>query len=346
MRAKSVRGWALNGVAVLLLYWTGSALCQGADSAPGLGVASVPREVLAFYYPWYGPSHHWGKVDAARHEIEQARHYPVKGAYSSHDTNIIAWQIDAAKAHGVTGFIASWWGRGTFEDQSIPLLLQTAEPRDFRITVYWEIERGSGLQLIPQAVRDLTYLLKRYATNRAFLTVRGRPVIFLYGRVMEEVPPATWPKIIAGARADAGDFLLVADGYSERNAHLFDGLHTYNICTSVKGKNAGQLKSWAARHYAEAVKLARAHGRIACVTVIPGYDDTKIRSPGLKVDRGDGMVYRTLWEEAIRAQPDWVLITSWNEWHEGSEIEPSLEEGDEYLRITGESASRFLAGRR
>jgi len=36
---------------------------------------------------------------------------------------------------------------------------------------------------------------------------------------------------------------------------------------------------------------------------------------------------------AIKADPDWVLITSWNEWHEGSEIEPSWEDGDAYLKL-------------
>jgi hypothetical protein len=52
-----------------------------------------------------------------------------------------------------------------------------------------------------------------------------------------------------------------------------------------------------------------------------------------------------LWEEAIRAQPDWVLLTSWNEWHEGSEIEPSWEDGDQYLRLTAKYAPGFLAGK-
>jgi hypothetical protein len=36
-----------------------------------------------------------------------------------------------------------------------------------------------------------------------------------------------------------------------------------------------------------------------------------------------------------------ILITSWNEWHEGSEIEPSLEDGDKYIRMTGEMAAKF-----
>ena len=148
----------------------------------------------------------------------------------------------------------------------------------------------------------------------------------------------------SAGRDQAGGFLLIADGYSERNAGLFDGLHTYNICGSVKGKTPAELRAWAAAHYTDAVKLAREHGRIACVTVIPGYDDTKIRKPGLKADRLDGQVYRVLWDEAIKAKPDWVLITSWNEWHEGSEIEPSLEYGNKYLQLTGDYAPRFRRG--
>ncbi|MFN3422855.1 MAG: hypothetical protein ACK40X_14170 [Armatimonadota bacterium] len=48
-----------------------------------------------------------------------------------------------------------------------------------------------------------------------------------------------------------------------------------------------------------------------------------------------------MWEAAIEANPDWVLITSWNEWHEGSEIEPSVENGDRELKTTAKYALRF-----
>ena len=122
---------------------------------------------------------------------------------------------------------------------------------------------------------------------------------------------------------------------------FFNGVHEYNNCGAVKGKSPEALQAWAAGHYANAVSLARKHSRISCVTLIPGYDDTKIRKPGLKAERQDGEVYRVLWQEAIKAKPDWVLITSWNEWHEGSEIEPSLEYGDKYLLLTKEFGRRF-----
>jgi len=337
---RPVPKWAV----VILLVSLAAPASRGAEQTNSPAAARVPHEVLAFYYPWYGPSRHWEKVDPDRHDIEASRDYPVKGAYDSHDPRIIAWQISIAQSHGVTGFIASWWGRGTYEDQAVPLLLEAAAQKNFKVTIYWETAPGKASQQIDNAVNDLAYVLTRYGTNRVFLRTDGKPVIFVYGRVLEQVPPLAWLEIISRARAKAGDFLLIADGYSERNAGLFDGLHTYNICGSVKGKTPDELRTWAARHYADAVKLAREHHRIACVTVIPGYDDTKIRKPGLKADRLNGQVYRVLWDEAIQAQPDWVLITSWNEWHEGSEIEPSLECGDQYLRITDPAALRFRHG--
>src|SRR5262249_32819487 len=276
-------------------------------------------EVLAFYYPWYGLAEkhgkavHWGKIDADKHDISESTHYPAQGAYDSQDPALVARQITLAKTHGITGFIHSWWGQDRYEDHALPIVLVAAGKENFRASVYWETAPGKERAQIEHAIGDLVYLLTKYGTNAAFLKVEGKPVIFVYGRVMGEVPAASWPDIISGARAKAGDFLLIADGYQEKLVRQFDGLHTYNICSAVKGKSPEALRAWAAKRYTDAIKLVRDNHRISCVDIIPGYDDTKIRKPGLKVDRLDGQVYSVLWEEAIQAKPDWVLITSWNE---------------------------------
>jgi len=311
----------------------------------------IPHEVLAFYYDWYGRPErqdhwvHWGGENTTNHSTPETTHYPARGAYDSQDPAIIDGHILEAKSHGVSGFIATWWGQGSYEDRSFALLLAHAEQADFKASIYWETAPGAGCEQIDRATADLVYVLSHYGANKAFLKVDQKPVIFVYGRVMGEVPLASWPMIIEGARAKAGDFLLIADGYQQTFARLFDGVHTYNKCGEVKGKSPDDLRTWAARNYAEAVSLARQHRRISCVTVIPGYDDTKIRKPGLAVSRQNGQTYAVLWEEAIRAQPDWVLITSWNEWHEGSEIEPSWEGGDQYLTLTAKYALGFLAAK-
>lgn len=47
-------------------------------------------------------------------------------------------------------------------------------------------------------------------------------------------------------------------------------------------------------------------------------------------------------EAALGTKPAWaVLITSWNEWPEGTEIEPSSTYGDHYLGLTAKFATRF-----
>jgi len=309
---------------------------------------SVPRMVLAFYYTWYGrpETHgrwfHWEDVEPDQHEIASSTQYPERGAYDSHDADVIDYHIDLAKESGIDAFICTWWGPGDFTDRAFPKVLDSAHKKGFCATVYWETVPGSGEARVSRAVSDLVYILRRYGSHRAFLRLDGKPVIFVYGRVMGQVAMEEWPEIITRAREGyGGDFILIADGYRESFARMFDGVHTYIIAGALRGKTAQQMAAWSRTSFANAVNLAKRRARISCVTVIPGYDDRKIRHPGLHVDRLEGETYRVLWEEAIRADPDWILITSWNEWHEGSEIEPSWEHGRKYVGVTAQYARQF-----
>jgi glycoprotein endo-alpha-1,2-mannosidase len=320
--------------------------------------SAVPHEVLAFYYGWYGQHDAngidgaWGAVDTTKHETARTARFPFKGAYDSHESAIIDWQIDQAKSHGVTGFIVSWWGTGAHEawhDQSLSLLLERAEKKDFKVSIYWEQAPGDGQGQIDRAIGELSYVLKHYGSSKVFLKVDGKPVIFAYGRVMFQVPVSSWPAVIEGVRVRAGDFVLVADGNQSSYSYFLDGIHSYDmsglpdeLSSSLTTDKLGQLGTWVAQYYENGVKVARQRGRISCVMVTPGGDARKAYKISNYTDRLDGQMYRVLWEEAIKANPDWVIITSWNEWPEGSEIEPSLEFGDKYLQITAEYAKRFL----
>ncbi len=318
--------------------------------------SEVPHEVLAFYYGWYGLSperNPWGDAGTNKHELTRTARYPLEGPYNSHDPAVVDWQIDQAKAHGITGFVVSWWGTADWDswhDQSLSLLLEQAEMRNFKISIYWEQAPGDGQGQIDRAVGEISYVLKKYGQNLAFLKVNGKPVIFAYNRVvMFQVTVSSWPAIIKGIRARAGDFVLLGDGQQSSCADLFDGVHSYGLNglpeefeKHLTVNNLGGFIAWAADYYAKGVKLARQRNRISCLAVVPGSDARKAYKFDWQTDRLDGQTYRTLWEEAIKAKPDWVIITSWNEWPEGSEIEPSLELGDKYLQITAEYSQCFI----
>ena len=311
----------------------------------------VPRKVLAFYYPWYGNPNspdgsgtwsHWNGVDPQARQIASSTHFPRLGPYDSHDPKLIAQHTRWAKSAGVDGFIISWWGKGSFEDRAMERLLDGCRQTGLQATVYYE--RVPDPQTPRSAADDIIGVLQRYAEHPAWLRVHGRPVIFIYGRAVGQLGLAGWLTAIAmvNDRYPGGAF-FVGDRTDPIAACVFDGIHTYNTAAKLRGRSPGQVKSWANAAYRQWVAAADAFGRISAITVIPGYDDTKIRRPGLRVERRDGALYRAQWEAAIGADPHWILITSWNEWHEGSEIEPSVEYGDAYLKRTAELAARFKA---
>ena len=311
--------------------------------------ARIPKQVLAFYYGWYANPEisqhwfHWKDVDQAGHHIAESTHFPALGAYDSHDPKVIETHCREAKECGLTGFIASWWRQGDFHDRGLPPLLEAAHRHGLRVSVYYETAPQPASPKPEDVAADISYIVRTYGNHPAWLSVNGKPVIFVYSRAIAQLTLDGWRKVILGFAADhPPGAVFIGDQISPEAAQVFDGIHTYNPTAQTKGMTAAQIDAWARKTFREWVETAGP--RIACVTIIPGFDDSvqpSRKPPRPITERHDGDTYRAMWREAIAASPDWILITSWNEWHEGSEIEPSLELGDRYLQITREFAPKF-----
>ena len=305
------------------------------------------RRVLAFYYPWYhtrafsGRQRHWGKWDPLKKDAPLALRWPEEGPYDSLDPKVVRRHLDLARAAGIDTLVSSWWGKKTDTDRVLPLLLEEAARRGMNVTIYYETVPGKPPSP-DRAARDLLHLGKKYASHKAWLKVGGKPVFFLYGRALLQLGSLGWVRALDAARRAGGpDWIVLADGLKEEDAALFDGIHTYNPLGTYRGGSPEQLPALAEGFMKDLVRLARSRGRIACATVLPGYDDTKIRKPGARLDRLGGKLYEIQWKAALEARPDWVVITSFNEWHEGSEIEPSLQLGRKYMDATARWAEAF-----
>jgi hypothetical protein len=235
---------------------------------------------------------------------------------------------------GIDVPIVSWWGPGDRTDQAMPIILDRASKHGRKVTVYFERVRGRSPSAA-SAAADLIHLAKAYAAHPSWLRVGRRPVLVLYGRVMGQLGELGWVRALERARAASGvDWFAVADGIRSSQGGLFDGIHAYNTMDLYRERPEDEWAGVARGHMEAAIRFARPFGHIACATIVPGYDDTKIRKPGARLARAAGRLYETQWRVALEMRPDWILITSFNEWHEGSEIEPSSELGDRYLRAT------------
>jgi len=337
----------------VLVIFTAASQGGAALGAEALG-KTVSRRVMTFYYPWYGTPDgpggagrtvHWGRIDEAKKDIEASTNYPILGAYDSHDPNLIDRHCQWARYANIDTFIVSWWGHNSFSGRAMDKILDGCQRNGLSACIYYEtVPRPQEPQT---ASGDIVKVLNEYGGHNAYLKVNGKPVVFVYGRALGQLGLEGWLKTIELVNKEyKGGITAIGDKFSYGSARVFDGVHTYNTAGSLRGMRPAEVRKWVAGTYQSWVQLADQAGKISAITVIPGYDDTKIRKPGLAVGRYDGKLYRAQWEEAIKADPHWILITSFNEWHEGSEIEPSLQYGRQYLDLTAEYAKNFKAKRR
>lgn len=77
----------------------------------------------------------------------------------------------------------------------------------------------------------------------------------------------------------------------------------------------------------------------------PGYDHSAVpgRAP-LVVERKDGAFYEENWQKLLRFPVSIVMVETWNEFHEGTDIAESKEYGRRYIELTGKYARLFKQG--
>ena len=91
------------------------------------------------------------------------------------------------------------------------------------------------------------------------------------------------------------------------------------------------------RQMTDLADRADADGRPRFQTVMPAFDDRVLRGPlGFRIPPQvmATSTYDRTWSVALANDADYVLVTSWNEFFEGTGIEPTVEYGDAYLDAT------------
>jgi len=325
----------------------------------------IPKLVLAFYYPWYGskygPTHKWvhwnhwimdtttGKI-VGRHNPDKfvqgrrdigAAHYPLLGPYDCNDVNTLRTHFEWAEKAGIDVFVCSWWGIDSFEDRVFRKMLDVVERYNFsiKLTVYYESVGLAKQASSDRVAKHLIYILDNYSKRKGFFKIDGIPVIFVYAVGIRS--PSFWRSVIETLWSAGYRVILIADTSDPKYAEIFHGIHIYSPLSLLKRDPSG---SYLRNHYSKMFKIARDYNCIFVATVMPGYNDKIIRIPGNYLDRERGKIYNVTWDCALSNSPHWIIITSWNEWHEGTEIEPSREYGYLYLNLTTFWSRKFKGG--
>ncbi|MCL5957997.1 MAG: glycoside hydrolase family 99-like domain-containing protein [Chloroflexi bacterium] len=300
--------------------------------SPALAYPGPEKAVLAFYFPWYR-DFDWtsGKMGDQ----------PVS-AYLSADQGTIRRQINEASASGIDGFISSWWGPGDPTDANFDTLLNLSVGQDFRSTIYFEIHSWQfGSQ--DKVVNALRYVADKYANRPTFFHYRGRPVLFFWDVKAVPTNPGQSPQDAwASIRSQVDpnrSMLWSAETTDLSYLSVFDGIHLFSAATWSDNLSSTD-RSFRAK--IDDYNAQNRTSKIWAAGVAPGYDDTHLGRPGsYAVPRRDGSYYQESFGAAIVSSPEWITISSYNEWFEGTQIEPSQSYGSKYLDLTKSLSATF-----
>ena len=285
--------------------------------------------VLAFAYPWFGNR---AKTDP------QLSVHPTAPLLASQAGSAMA-AAQTARDHGIDGFIMSFAGDAA-NGTSLENALLAAHDTGGTAAALIEASTAGDPAVVEQWVREA----RGHADSPAYLRLDGTPVVFVWGAFSLE--PGTLPAIATKLAAEGTPVEFVTDAYPARRPGIAGG-YRYDVLqrfatSSDLGASLVKMNRATATYARAGATLRGEQPGLYVATVQPGFDDRPLRGDtNATVDWAGTKTYDTTWRAALASDPDWVVITSWNEWYEGTGIAPSLEHGDDALAATATWAARF-----
>jgi hypothetical protein len=321
-----------------------------------------PYLVSATYYPWYDASSFEFNVDCYNDTLRGELlppELPILGKYDSHSEDVVTQQIAWSTAAGVNVWDLEWVMPNDSLDSTIQnTILTNPHVSDLRFAIFYDyaIRFNVDLNVTPDKiatiVSDFQYLAAHYFSHPSYLKVgQGRPVVFFYfSAALNPVSEIQQMVVsIRTAMAAAGvNIYLIGDEYNAlappdpTRVRNWDGIFGYGVDLHYSGYSDDN--GFLALHstmYSEYQAVAKQLGVDFIPSVTPGFNDRATRricanDPALarrtSVAAAEGSMFDNFLKDlalpyANNTQFKMVHITTFNEWHEDSQIEPSVVTG-------------------
>ncbi len=308
---------------------------------------SNPMKIYVHYMPWFESpetnngswGQHWtmsnsdpnttddqGKRDIASY------FYPLIGPYASSNKNVIEYHLLLMKYAGVDGLIIDWYGSHDVYD--FPANKKNAEAvignldevgLSFALTYEdWTlnpvVEQGKASTVNDAAIADLKYIENNYFNLDSYIEIDGDPLLTVFGpQVIQD--PAGWTSVLAEI-SESPVFLalwyesedLGSNGSGEFAWVYEDNSHIENFYTFQANKFDVSLGS-----------------------AYPGFKDYYLEGgwggshKDWTIDHSGGATLEETLNMAHNAKTDYLQIATWNDFGEGTMIEPTLEYGYSFL---------------
>jgi hypothetical protein len=331
---------------LFLCFFAVSLSCFVAHAACGEPTVGV------YYYPWYGSFSGGHSVNQSLRGHLTPPQSPALGNYDNRNSATIASHIDQSHQGNVDFWAVSWWGPSSAENTTFRNSI-LAHPRaaELKYAVHYESTGRLGDFASPNfsnLIPDFRYLATNYFPNPNYLRIDGRPVVFIYVTRAYFNSQASRDAVANLRTAMQSEFgvnpYIVGDdifggGIDLQRAQLWDAITDFDVYGTVlqgSGSTSAALSSLAGVY--DNARDAIANLDVDFIpTATPGFNDTGVRSghppaPRYMLDdatSAEGLLFRRMLNEVVvpRIDPEAdniLMINSFNEWHEDTQIEPTV----------------------
>ncbi|MFH6984893.1 glycoside hydrolase family 71/99-like protein [Marinoscillum sp. 108] len=290
------------------------------------------------YMPWFEGkeySGYWGShwrmanknpdnMDSEGKREIAAHYYPLIGPYDSGDPDVIAYHLLLMKYAGIDGVLIDWYGSHKVLDYAANLdnsnaLIAALDTIGLNFGIVYEeytaekVETRKGITAIEAAQTDLLYMEENYFSNDRYITIEEEPLVLTFG-----------PR-----------FFRKADEWTEIFSVMekkLKFLPLWNHGNLVGAANTAGEFSWIDFNYtlSELDKFyAKTNQGVTVGSIYPGFHDY-YKEGGWGESYGyvrhlDGMTMRSTFDLAKDSNLQFLQLITWNDFGEGTMIEPTQE---------------------
>jgi hypothetical protein len=313
--------------------------------------AGSPK-LMAHYMPWHQSkpvSGQWGwhwtmnhydpeLIDESGRRQIASHQYPVVGPYDSTDLDLLYYHFLLMKVAGIDGVIIDWYGAADVFDyaginRATGLAIEAAERFGLEYAICYEDRtlraRVDAGRITPEeaadrAQDDMRYLAAHWLSRPGHLRIDGRPVLLVFGP--EYLSDAQWQSVLDDMPSNPAFITL------HQRREPADGLYAW---PPMWASENGVLTPERLAVYFERYAERAADSTYSIPAAFPGFHDIYAEA-GAQESHGvlhhrDGATFDETLAVAMSSGTEIVQLVTWNDFGEGTAIEPTREFGYRYL---------------
>ncbi len=326
------------------------------------------KPLMVHYMPWYVAkpySSSWGwhwtmdhynpdSTNAAGQRAISSWYYPLIGPYDSADPVVLEYHVLLMKLGGIDGVIVDWYGQedyvdyGIINQRTLALLNQTRRAGlKFALcfedrTVQEKINRGyiTTNNAIANAQQTMLYAQSNYFASGNYLQLSNRPVLLNFG-LQYFKSNSDWQNIFSVLSAGNQPAFFTEDIRLPVSTGAYNWPPMY-----LSQQNGGVLSTAALENYLSNFQNGAAVWPAFISSAFPRFKDI-YQQAGLGFSYGtladnNGATFKSTLQRALTNNSSIVQLVTWNDYGEGTVLEPTTEFGYRDLGVVQDYRRQYL----